>query len=68
MESPLYKNLSIRPCNLLGYLHFQVCSGNVTIGAFMYESDAVRFKELMEIKEKDENPPDCIASVHSEDS
>jgi hypothetical protein len=41
----LYDDLEVKPCNILGFLHFEVCSGNVTLGAFMYEKDALLFKQ-----------------------
>ena len=44
----LYNKLEVKPCNILGFLHFEVCNGNITLGAFMYEKDAFLFKNAAE--------------------
>jgi hypothetical protein len=49
---PLYDNLKVRPCNILGFLHFEVYNGNITLGAFAYESDALLFKEAARLTRK----------------
>lgn len=46
----LYDNLEVKPCNILGFLHFEVCAGNITLAAFAYEEDALLFKNAAQSK------------------
>jgi len=53
-----YENLEVRPCSILGFLHFEVVAGNVCVAAFRYEDDAILFKDYrksLEKKEMDDN-------------